>query len=93
MDQLLTQGARELVVKAQEYAQSMQHAVLEPDHLLYALVNEESVGADLMLQSGTNLNMLSAAINDLLQKNQLKQPPLTSPPHGLCSSFLMMLIE
>jgi ATP-dependent Clp protease ATP-binding subunit ClpB len=68
MDQLLTQGARELVVKAQEYAQSMQHAVLEPDHLLYALVNEESVGADLMLQSGTNLNMLSAAINDLLQK-------------------------
>ena len=66
MDQLLTQGARDLLGQAQENAQTMQHAVLEPDHILYAMTNNESVGADLLSQSGANLGMLSEAVKDLL---------------------------
>ena len=66
MDQLLTQGARDLVGKAQENAQTMQHAVLEPSHILYAMASEESVGADLLSQAGSNLSMLSKAIQDVL---------------------------
>jgi ATP-dependent Clp protease ATP-binding subunit ClpB len=66
MDQLLTQGARDLLAQAQESAQAMQHAVLEPDHILYAMTNHESVGADLLTQSGANLGMLSEAVKDLL---------------------------
>ncbi len=65
----LTVKAQEIVQNALEIAQSYGNQVLEPEHLLAAIVQESGNIADSILQkTGGNVSRMKLKVNDLLEK-------------------------
>ena len=65
----LTVKAQEIVQNALEIAQNYNNQILEPDHLLAAIVQESGNIADTILQkTGGNVKSVKLKINDLLEK-------------------------
>ncbi len=67
MENLFTQGARDLMFQAQTQAQHYKQPTVDPEHLLLAMAQDEGVGGDLLQQSGTNISMLQQALDSLLK--------------------------
>ncbi len=64
----LTIKAQELVQNAVEIAQNYNNQVLEPEHILAAIVQEKGNIADTLLQkTGGNVNRLKLKINELIE--------------------------
>ena len=65
----LTVKAQEIVQNALEIAQNYNNQILEPEHLLAALVQESDGIADTILKkTGGNVKRLKLLVNDLLEK-------------------------
>lgn len=65
----LTVKAQEIVQNALEIAQNYNNQILEPEHLLAALVQESDGIADTILKkTGGNIKRLKLLVNDLLEK-------------------------
>jgi ATP-dependent Clp protease ATP-binding subunit ClpB len=65
----LTVKAQEIVQEAIEIAQNYNNQVLEPEHLLASVVQEQGGIADSILQkTGGNVNLVKVKINELLEK-------------------------
>lgn len=64
----LTVKAQEIIQTAIEIAQNYNNQVLEPEHLLAAVIQEKGNIADTILQkTGGNVNAIKLKINDLLE--------------------------
>ncbi|MEJ2614657.1 MAG: Clp protease N-terminal domain-containing protein [Ignavibacteriaceae bacterium] len=65
----LTVKAQEIVQTALEIAQNYNNQILEPEHVLAALIQEKGNIADTIMQkTGGNVNSVKLKINDLLEK-------------------------
>jgi ATP-dependent Clp protease ATP-binding subunit ClpB len=65
----LTVKAQEIIQNAIEIAQSYNNQILEPEHLLAALIQEKGSIADSILQkTGGNINNIRIKVTDLLEK-------------------------
>jgi ATP-dependent Clp protease ATP-binding subunit ClpB len=65
----LTVKAQEIIQNAIEIAQSYNNQILEPEHLLAALIQEKGSIADSILQkTGGNINNIRIKVIDLLEK-------------------------
>ncbi len=65
----LTVKAQEIVQTALEIAQNYNNQIVEPEHLLAALIQEKGNIADTIMQkTGGNVNPVKIKINDLLEK-------------------------
>jgi ATP-dependent Clp protease ATP-binding subunit ClpB len=65
----LTVKAQEIVQTALEIAQNYNNQILEPEHLLAALIQEKGNIADTIMQkTGGNVNSVKLKVNDLLEK-------------------------
>ena len=65
----LTVKAQEIVQSALEIAQNYNNQILEPEHVLAALIQEKGNIADTIMQkTGGNVNSVKLKVNDLLEK-------------------------
>ncbi len=65
----LTVKAQEVVQIALEIAQNYNNQILEPEHILAALIQEKGNIADTIMQkTGGNVNSVKLKVNDLLEK-------------------------
>ena len=65
----LTVKAQEIVQTALEIAQNYNNQILEPEHILAALIQEKGNIADTIMQkTGGNVNSVKLKVNDLLEK-------------------------
>ncbi|MFZ0456621.1 MAG: ATP-dependent chaperone ClpB [Ignavibacteriaceae bacterium] len=65
----LTVKAQEIIQTALEIAQNYNNQVLEPEHVLAALIQEKGNIADTIMQkTGGNVNSVKLKVNDLLEK-------------------------
>jgi ATP-dependent Clp protease ATP-binding subunit ClpB len=65
----LTVKAQEVVQTALEIAQNYNNQILEPEHILAALIQEKGNIADTIMQkTGGNVNSVKLKVNDLLEK-------------------------
>ena len=65
----LTVKAQEIVQTALEIAQNYNNQILEPEHVLAALIQEKGNIADTIMQkTGGNVNSVKLKVNDLLEK-------------------------
>ena len=65
----LTVKSQEIVQTALEIAQNYNNQILEPEHVLAALIQEKGNIADTIMQkTGGNVNSVKLKVNDLLEK-------------------------
>ncbi len=65
----LTVKAQEIVQTSLEIAQNYNNQILEPEHILAALIQEKGNIADTIMQkTGGNVNSVKVKVNDLLEK-------------------------
>ena len=65
----LTVKAQETIQNAIEIAQNYNNQILEPEHILAALIQEKGNIADTIMQkTGGNVNAVKIKINDMLEK-------------------------
>jgi ATP-dependent Clp protease ATP-binding subunit ClpB len=65
----LTVKAQEIVQNAIEIAQNYNNQVLEPEHLLASIVQEQGGVAESILQkTGGNINLIKIKVNELLER-------------------------
>jgi ATP-dependent Clp protease ATP-binding subunit ClpB len=65
----LTVKAQETVQSSLEIAQNYNNQMLEPEHILAALIQESGNIADTILQkAGGNVNRLKVVVNEMLEK-------------------------
>jgi ATP-dependent Clp protease ATP-binding subunit ClpB len=65
----LTVKAQEVVQTALEIAQNYNNQILEPEHILAALIQEKgSIAETIMQKTGGNVNSIKLKVNDLLEK-------------------------
>jgi ATP-dependent Clp protease ATP-binding subunit ClpB len=65
----LTVKAQEIVQTSLEIAQNYNNQILEPEHILAALIQEKGNIADTIMQkTGGNVNSVKLKVNDLLEK-------------------------
>ncbi|HEX2962167.1 MAG TPA: Clp protease N-terminal domain-containing protein, partial [Ignavibacteriales bacterium] len=65
----LTVKAQEIIQNALEIAQNYNNQIIEPEHLLAAMIQDESgIAVSFMRKAEVNINHLKLKVNELLEK-------------------------
>jgi ATP-dependent Clp protease ATP-binding subunit ClpB len=64
----LTVKAQEILQNAIEVAQNYNNQVLEPEHLLAAIIQEGGIAESILQKTGGNVKAVKVKINELLEK-------------------------
>ena len=60
--------AQESIAKAREIASSREHQQLEPEHLLYALIDQEGPVGEILQKCGVDISLLKGRLEDTFSK-------------------------
>jgi ATP-dependent Clp protease ATP-binding subunit ClpB len=88
-----TTASKQTIQLAVNAAVSMQHASVNPEHILYAIISEDqSFIGSLIKSAGSNLSLINDKINEILSNNPTLHNQQGSKP-GLSRDSVSILLE